>query len=109
MRPVIVKAYGSLHPAGQEVLPAVEAVLRDWSIVGAAEWSGDLLRLAYEGEYFPADEVVAALEPFLTPQAEGKLDVMDLEAWTLRRFVFRGGRATSRQASLNQALESCGK
>lgn len=109
MRPVIVKVYGSLHPADEAALTAVSAVLADWYINDAVELKGDLLRISHEGEYFPAEEVVEALRPFLTGAGDGKLDVIDLEAWTLRRFFFRHGRVASRVASLDQALDSCGK
>lgn len=108
MRPVIVKAYASLHPADGAALDAVRAVLEDWYISDAVTLEGDLLRISHEGEYFPADEVAAALEPFLTEASDGKLDLIDLEAWTLRRFFFRHGQVAVRTASLDQALESCG-
>lgn len=109
MRPVLVKAYGSLHPAGQDALAAVSAVLEDWYIPGAAELRGDLLRISHEGEYFPVEDVVDALRPLLNEASEGRLDYLDLEAWTLRRFFFHRGRMTERTASLDRALESCSK
>ena len=107
MRPVLMKAYAGLHPVDERALAAVEAVLGDWHIRDAAELRGDLLRIAFEGDYFPGEEVAAALKAFLTPESRGKLDVMDLEAWTLQRFFFDHGHLFSRTASLNQALESC--
>lgn len=86
MRSVLVKAYGSLHPADEAALSAVSGVLEDWYLPDAVELKGDLLRISHEGEYFPAEDVVDALRPFLTEASEGKLDYLDLEAWTLRRF-----------------------
>ena len=109
MRPVLVKAYGSLHPAGQPVLAAVSAVLTDWYIPGAVELEGDVLRISHEGEYFPVEDVVEALRPLLNESSEGKLDYLDLESWTLRRFFFRCGRVSERAASLDRALESCSR
>lgn len=108
MQPIIVKAYASLHPADGAALEAVRSVLEDWYIRDAVTLEGDLLRISHEGEYFPAEEVAGALEPLLTEDSEGKLDVIDLEAWTLRRFFFRHGKIAARTASLDQALESCG-
>ena len=109
MRPVLVKVYGSLHPAGQAALAAVSAVLADWYIPDAAELKGDVLRISHEGEYFPVEDVVAALRPLLSDSSEGKLDYLDLEAWTLRRFFFRCGLVSERTASLDRALESCSR
>ncbi len=53
MRPVLVKAYGSLNPADEKTLQAVRAVLEDWYIPEAVELKGDLLRISHEGEFFP--------------------------------------------------------
>ena len=108
MRPVLVKAYGSLCPAGEEALNAVNAALREWFLDGAASLNGDLLRISHEGDYFPADDVVAALKPFVACGGEGKLDILDMEAWVLRRFFFYHGVVSERSASLDRALESCG-
>lgn len=107
MGSVLVKAYGSLYPADEAALAAVSAVLADWYIQGGVELAGDLLRVSHEGAYFPAEDVVAALRPFLTGASDGKLDFIDLEAWTLRRFFFRHGRVSERTASLDHALDSC--
>jgi hypothetical protein len=107
MRPVIVKVYGSLHPAGEASLTAVRAILADWHIKEAVELKDGLLCVSHEGEHFPADDVIAALRPFVTERSEGKLDVIDLENWQLRRFLFQDGQIRERLASLDQALESC--
>ena len=86
---------------------AVNAVLDSWYVEGAAELAGDLLRISHEGEYFPAEDVVNVLTPFLRQESRGRLDEIDLEAWTLRRWFFDYGRVMLRKASLDQALESC--
>lgn len=106
---VIVKAYGSLSPASAATLAAVQAALSSWYLCDAAELKGDLLRISHEGEYFPADDVMEALHPFITTASEGKLDIIDLEAWTLRRFLFHLGGVSERSASLDHALEACQK
>ena len=36
----------------------------------------------------------------------GKLDVMDLEAWTLRRWTFSGREAKAHTVTLNKALDT---
>ena len=107
MRPVLVKAYGALSPATEETLRAVRTVLEDWYIPDAVELKGDLLRISYEGDVFPDGEVVEALRPFLCDESEGKLDILDLEAWTLHRYFFAYGRLRDHTATLDKALEAC--
>ena len=107
MRPVLVKAYGALNPATEETYRAVRAVLEDWYIPDAVELKGDLLRISYEGEVFPDAEVGEALRPFLCDESEGKLDILDLEAWTLHRYFFTYGRLRDHTATLDKALEAC--
>jgi len=107
MRPVLVKAYGALDPAGADALDAVKAVLESWYIEDAAELSGDLLRISFEGDMFPEDDVIEAIRPFLCGSSRGKLDVLDLEAWTLHRFLFDGGRIRDNKVTLDKALETC--
>ena len=107
MRPVLVKAYGSLNPADEKTLQAVRAVLEDWYIPEAVELKGDLQRISHEGEFFPDDEGVGALKPLLCGGSEGKLDILDLEAWTLHRYFFAYGRLRDHTATLDKALEAC--
>lgn len=108
MRPVIVKAYGALSPATEETFEAVRAVLESWLIEeDAVELVGDMVTIAYEGDAFPDDEVVDALRPFFCGKSWGKLDVMDLEAWTLHRYTFTGGQLTDHTATLDKALDPC--
>jgi len=106
MRPVLVKAYGGLSPVPPKALADVQAVLESWFIEDAAEMEGDLLRISFEGDAFPDDEVVDALKPFLCGKSWGRLDVLDLEAWTLRRWQFGEGRLRVSTATLNKALDT---
>ena len=57
-------------------------------------------------EGFPP-EVVEAIKPFLCDESEGKLDILDLEAWTLHRYFFAYGRLRDHTATLDKALEAC--
>ena len=107
MRPVIVKAYGALSPATEQTFQAVRSVLKDWYIPEAVELKGDMVRISYEGDSFPEDEVVEALKPFLCDDSEGKLDILDLEAWTLHRYFFDYGRLRDHRVTLDKALEAC--
>lgn len=108
MRPVIVKAYGALSPATEETLDAVRAVLESWFLdADAAELRGDMVTIGYEGDAFPDDEVVDALRPYLCEKSWGKLDIIDLEAWTLRRYTFTGGELSDHTSTLDKALDPC--
>ena len=107
MRPVIVKAYGSLDPAGEDAAAAVRDVLESWYIEDAVELQGDLLRISFEGDTFPDDEVVEALRPYLCESSQGKLDVLDLEEWTLHRYFFTYGHVRDNKVTLDKALETC--
>ena len=61
-----------------------------------------------EGAYFPEDEVVAAFRTHLTPDMQGKLDVLDMDGWRLTRHVFAGGQVKSSSAPLNNVLDYSG-
>ncbi len=107
MRPVIVKAYGAFSPVAEEAFLAIRSVLEDWYIPEAVELIGDMVRISYEGDSFPAEEVIGVLRPFLTEKSEGKLDILDLEAWTLHRYFLDQGFVRERKATLDKALEVC--
>lgn len=133
MKEIIVKAYGWLEPANEEILQTLEPILRSWYIEDAMCLEDGALRLAYEGEYFPHEEIARALFPFLNEKSKGKMDIMDLEAWTLQRYFFdtsqvivsntgfsalakksafnenTSATVPSRITTLNHVLESCQK
>lgn len=86
VRDAAVKVYGGFHPADADVFCRVEEAGRD--AVGEEPWlflEGDLLRISFEGAYFFLPDMLLALEVCLPPEAEGKLDYLDMEAWTLTR------------------------
>ncbi|WP_165075076.1 MULTISPECIES: hypothetical protein [unclassified Desulfovibrio] len=110
-QPVLLKVYGNLFPAEEADREALaqacagrvpagdgEAVLRE----------GDLVRISFEGLYFPVEDVLEAIAARLRPAQQGKLDVLDLEAWRLTRHLFAEGRFTSRTAPLNNVLDFSG-
>ena len=70
-----------------------------------AALQGDTLVFSYEGLAFPLDEVLEALRG---ESLTGKLDFLDLEAWTLTRHFWDKGRVTVRKGGLNAALERKG-
>lgn len=117
VRQVLVKVYAGIFPADERCRQTVEQAGRDALGQEDGPWlfiEGDMLRIAFEGYYFPLDDVLEALEGTLKPGAAGKLDYLDFEAWTLTRCEPVPGRegcgvAFSRATrSLNQVLEYSG-
>ena len=104
---ILVKVYAGLHPADAACADVVRRA--GAAALGNSEaWlvhERDLLRISFEGLYFPEDEVIAALDAYLPAQAQGKLDVLDLEDWELRRYAREDGSFRMVRRDLNQVLE----
>ena len=108
MKGILVKVYAGLHPADAACADSVRRA-------GAAALHGnggvwlfherDLLRISFEGLFFPEDEVLAALDACLPAHAQGKLDVLDMEGWELRRYAREDGAFRLVRRGLNQVLE----
>ena len=114
MMQVLQKAYAALAPAGPELAERLCSAVADAQRAGFCPGAepediialqGDTLFISYEGMAFPLEDVVAALEG---PKLTGKLDFLDLEAWTLTRHLWKEGRLTVRKGDLNAAMESNG-
>lgn len=108
MRQEIVKVYGSVYPAGPAMEAAARSVLSLWDLDGSVEREGDLLRLAHEGVFFPLADVLDALSPFFGPDTAGRIDFIDLEAWTLTRFRIEGRAVVKSRRGLNDVLAYSG-
>lgn len=75
-----------------------------------------MLHIYHEGEYFPHEETVRILAKYINEDSRGKLDIVDYEAWTLRRYFLQmqyqrkedleKGIVYFRTSSLNHALEA---
>lgn len=110
-QPVLLKVYGNLFPADEADREALAKACAGRVPAGDGEAvarEGDLVRISFEGLYFPVDEVLEALAARLNPGQQGKLDVLDLEAWRMTRHLFAGGSITSRAAPLNNVLDFSG-
>lgn len=112
-QPVLLKVYGSLYPANEADRAALALACAgrlpcDSEGEEAVVLEGDLLRISFEGLCFPVDEMLAALAARLRPEQQGKLDVLDLEAWRLERHSFLNGRITRSAAPLNNVLDFSG-
>ena len=94
---------------------------------------GDMARISFEGVYFPVDEALAIIERYFrqavvlgrtgqkpegpagagagsgdAPAIDGKLDVLDMEAWTLTRYVWKENGLAAATRSLDHVLEYAG-
>ncbi len=106
MRPILVKAYGNLHPVERACFEEAEHILEAWGISDAVFYEGDMVRFSFEGDYFPCDEIAQLLKKFHTIHTEGKLDCMNLEDWLLTRHFFKeNGEYHTNTATLNKALD----
>lgn len=109
----LLKVYGHIYPADEDLRAALAEACADAlpdgdSGVPLLEFAGDMIRISFEGAYFPVEDVLRAVEPHLTPARKGKLDVLDMEAWRLTRHAFEAGRIVSRSAPLNHVLAYSG-
>ena len=108
MKGILVKVYAGLHPADAA---CADSVRRAGTVVlhgNGDPWlfhERDLLRISFEGVCFPEDEVIAALDACLPAHAGGKLDVLDMEGWELRRYVREDGAFRLLRRGLNHVLE----
>ena len=46
--------------------------------------------------------------PFLKPESAGKIDLIDMEQWTLTRTTFAGTAMTTKTVGLNHVLDYSG-
>jgi len=109
---VLLKVYGHIWPADALLQMALAAACATALPEDAEEpilsREGDLLRISFEGIYFPVDDCLEVLAHHLQPAHQGKLDVLDLEDWRLTRHVFSQGRIVQSSAPLNNVLDYSG-
>ncbi len=107
MRPILVKVYGSLYPVPYECFLETENILLAWHIEDAVFYENEMVRISFEGDYFPCDEVGELFRNYHNEKTEGKLDCIDLEAWTLTRHSYQSlAMYRVNTASLDKALEN---
>lgn len=108
-QPILIKAYGSLWPAGPDLARELRGIAALAQPEAAeVDLDGDLLRIAFEGVYFPGDEFAAAIGRNLDQGMRGRLDILDLEAWRLRRLAVANGAISESRAPLNNVLAYSG-
>lgn len=104
MEHVLVKVYGSLHPAGEHLRRLAASVAGDANV----ELDGDMLLVSFEGVWFPIDDLLDTLRPHLMPDSEGRVDYIDMDAWRLHRHVIKGTVIEHRESGLNNVLDYSG-
>ena len=109
-----LKVYAHVYPADHRLENALsktlscaitDAISEDMPLLCR---DGDMLRISFEGRYFPEEEVIEALKAHLLPEAQGKVDVLDIAAWRMRRYFIKDGTISVREASLNNVLDYSG-
>ncbi len=113
-QPVLLKVYAAFTPATGEDFQKLSDACS--SAIAAEDdhgplvlFSGDLLRISFEGIYFPLDDVVPVIQELAEKKAAGKMDVLDLENWRMTRYQAKGdGRLEKRSAPLNSVLDYSG-
>lgn len=103
-----MKVYGSVHPLQAteqaKLVKALEILLDD----DVVDTSGDMVRISYEGMYFPIDEVLEIIHEYLHEQSAGRIDYIDMDAWRLHRHIIEGTTITEKTNNLNNILDYAG-
>ncbi len=63
------------------------------------------LHFEYEAPFIWAEDIVDALSKEMTPDGEGRLDLVDNEAFTVTRFQITPGSYTQKTVSINDILD----
>lgn len=109
-QPIILKVYGNISPVSAAMAAKLKCICA--GAIGTngeiVSWEAGLARITFEGIYFPVEEILALLKNNLQAGQSGKLDVLDLENWTLTRHRFEEGRVISRSVPLNDVLAYSG-
>ncbi|UZP69072.1 hypothetical protein N1030_08915 [Desulfovibrio mangrovi] len=103
MEQIIIKVYGSISPAGNELLQAAQRVADE-----SVSLEGDMLLISHEGMYFMIDDFIEAIKPHLGKGSEGRIDYIDMDEWTLTRYRIQDGLITRSEAGLNQVMDYSG-
>ena len=113
MRGIAVKVYASFYPLAPAEAEALGDALDGLAplVMGDASAvfrEGDMVRISYEGLYYPVDDALDVLERLLPATAQGRLDFIDMEGWTITRHVYAGGKRTGNIRNLNDVLDHSG-
>lgn len=106
---MLVKAYGSIEPVDGKLMLSLTDILQN----ACGEEGEPILRLdgnmailSFEGIYFPEEDLIACLEK--DASSSGKIDILDIEQWRLRRYILKNGAIERRSGTLNDVLAYSG-
>ena len=111
---VLLKVYGHIYPASEllekDLSLALQSAIQDTISldIPLLQRDKDMLRISFEGMYFPEDEIIKVFERHLERCHHGKLDILDMSEWHMTRYFFEGGELQKRSASLNHVLDYSG-
>lgn len=109
-QPVLLKVYGGFKPASTALCAALAQIAASALPAENAcvNLAGDLCSLSFEGIYFPIEEALTAIREHADAKTDGRLDVLDLENWTLCRHEIGGGKISTHSQGLNNVLDYSG-
>ncbi len=105
---VLIKVYGHVWPISQDIVQALRPHFPSSDHMDDEEmlvYEKDMLRMAFEGIYIDMEEILPIVQSFLQNQSQGKIDYIDLEAWTLTRHSIKQGLMVTNSASLNAVMD----
>lgn len=112
MRTPLCKVYGHIYPAEtaleEAMRAAVASAVCDNDDIPLLERDGNMLRISFEGSYFPEEDLIPVIEAHLSSAHCGKIDILDLDAWQMTRYQFQNGVLSRRTAPLNNVLDYSG-
>lgn len=110
-QPVILKVYGNLAPVTPAQYEKLREIAKDClpePETAPASLQDQLLTIMFEGVYFPTEEFLDCIRQFLSCRQQGKIDVLDIEQWTLLRYLIANNQISPHYAPLNNVLDFSG-
>ncbi len=108
---ILIKVYGHIWPVSEDIVEALRPHFPASEHMDAEEmleYDKDMLRLAYEGIYLDMEEILPIIQRFLQAESQGKIDYIDVEAWTLTRHSIQQGLMTVSSTSINSVMDYSG-
>ncbi|MBQ7608016.1 MAG: hypothetical protein IJU76_08625 [Desulfovibrionaceae bacterium] len=111
---VLLKVYGHIYPADrrleQALADALTGAITDpiSDDIPLISRNKDMLTISFEGITFPEEEVIAIVKAQHTSEQKGRLDVLDIDNWRMRRYTIDAQGVFLRSAPLNNVLDYSG-
>lgn len=113
-QPLLLKVYANFTPASAEDCQALadacaSAIASEDDHDPFVTQVSDMVRISFEGLYFPIEDVEPILHRLAESGAKGKLDVLDMENWRMTRYLAKGtGSLEVKSVPLNHVLDYSG-